>query len=71
MFERPVYRRRTIEAAAPAPATTDDNQAKAAAAGLSPPEKSGAAQGKHPARPDSFNTPFEQLSDMFKGQEQK
>jgi 3'-5' exoribonuclease len=71
MFERPIYRRRTIERFAQAQAVAEDNQAKAAAAALSQTEKSDVAQRKQPARPDSFNTPFEQLSDLFKGQEQK
>jgi 3'-5' exoribonuclease len=71
MFERPIYRRRTIERFAQAQAVAEDNQAKAAAASLSQTEKSDVAQRKQPARPDSFNTPFEQLSDLFKGQEQK
>jgi 3'-5' exoribonuclease len=71
MFERPVYRLRTIEPRAPAQTIAEDNQAKAAAAASSPPEKGDVAQRKQPARPDSFNTPFEQLSDLFKGQEQK
>ncbi|HEY7184203.1 MAG TPA: HD domain-containing protein [Blastocatellia bacterium] len=66
MFERPVYRRRTIEASAAAVA--EDNQAKAAAASTQP-EKSAVAAGKRQARPDSFNTPFEQLSDLFKAGE--
>jgi 3'-5' exoribonuclease len=71
MFERPLYRRRTIKPCAPAETIAEDNQAKAAAAALSQPEKSDVAQRKQPARHDSFNTPFEQLSDLFKGQEQK
>lgn len=71
MFERPIYRRRTIAPRAPAQAIAEDNQAKAAAAGLSQPEKRDVAQRKQPDRHDSFNTPFEQLSDLFKGQEQK
>jgi 3'-5' exoribonuclease len=70
MFERPIYRRRAIESPAPPETTADDNQAKAAAAALSQPEK-GASQRKHPNRPDSFNTPFEQLADLFNGAEQK
>jgi 3'-5' exoribonuclease len=69
MFERPIYRRRTIEAPAPVEANADDNQAKAAAAALSQPDNSGAAQRKQTTRPDSFNTPFEQLADIFKGAE--
>lgn len=71
MFERPIYRRRTIERFGQAHAVAEDNQAKAAAAALSQTEKSDVSQRKQPARPDTFNTPFEQLSDMFKGQEQK
>ena len=71
MFERPLYRRRTIKPCAPAEIMAEDNQAKAAAAALSQPEKSDVAQRKQPSRHDSFNTPFEQLSDLFKGQEQK
>jgi len=71
MFERPLYRRRTIKPCTPAETIAEDNQAKAAAAALSQPEKSDAAQRRQPARHDSFNTPFEQLSDMFKGQEPK
>ncbi|HEY8459923.1 MAG TPA: hypothetical protein VIM99_06045, partial [Blastocatellia bacterium] len=66
MFERPIYRRRTIESEEPAMTAADDNQAKAAAAALSQPEKSAAPPGKQSARRDSFNTPFEQLSDLFK-----
>jgi 3'-5' exoribonuclease len=71
MFERPLYRRRSIKPCAPTEIIAEDNQAKAAAAALSQPEKGDVAQRKQPARQDSFNTPFEQLSDMFKGQEQK
>ena len=71
MFERPVYRRRTNKPCAPAETIAEDNQAKAAAATLSQPEKSDVAQRKQPSRHDSFNTPFEQLTDLFKGQEQK
>jgi hypothetical protein len=71
MFERPVYRRRTIKPSAPAETIAEDNQAKAAAAALSQPEKSDVGQRKQPSRQDSFNTPFDQLSDLFKGQEQK
>jgi 3'-5' exoribonuclease len=71
MFERPLYRRRSIKPCAPAEIIAEDNQAKAAAAALSQPEKGDVAQRKQSARHDSFNTPFEQLSDMFKGQEQK
>ena len=69
MFERPIYRRRAIGPCAPAQAIVEDNQAKAAAAALSQPEKRDVAQRKQPAHPDSFNTPFEQLSDLFKGKE--
>jgi 3'-5' exoribonuclease len=71
MFERPIYRRRTIETPAPAETTADDNQAKAATAVSAQSEKSEHAQRKQTGRPDSFNTPFEQLSDLFKGADQK
>ncbi len=71
MFERPIYRRRTIEAREPAQTIAEDNQAKAAAVALSQPEKGDVAQRKQPTRPDSFNTPFDQLSDFFKGSDQK
>lgn len=70
MFERPIYRRRTIESPAQVEAIAEDNRAKAAAVASSQPEKSGAAQRKQSARPDSFNTPFEQLADIIKGAEQ-
>ncbi|HEX5085509.1 MAG TPA: HD family phosphohydrolase, partial [Blastocatellia bacterium] len=71
MFERPIYRRRTIEPPSPALTNADDNQAKAAAAALSQPEKDAGAHGKPSARSDSFNTPFEQLSDLFKSKDQQ
>jgi 3'-5' exoribonuclease len=71
MFERPIYRRRTIEPADPAEINSDDNQAKAAAAALSRPEKNGGAQRKPSSHSDSFNTPFEQLTDLFKSAEKK
>ncbi|MGE0130679.1 MAG: 3'-5' exoribonuclease YhaM family protein [Blastocatellales bacterium] len=70
MFERPIYRRRTIESPALVEAEADDNQAKAAVAALSQSEKGAAPQRKQAARPDSFNTPFDQLADIFKGPEQ-
>jgi len=70
MFERPIYRRRTIEVSTPAETIVDENQVKAAAAALSQPEKSAAVQRKQPARHDSFNTPFEQLSDLLKSKDQ-
>jgi hypothetical protein len=71
MFERPIYRRRTIEAQSYAETNQDDNQAKAASASLSQPDKSGDSQRRQSARPDSFNTPFEQLTDLFISKEQK
>jgi 3'-5' exoribonuclease len=55
MFERPIYRRRTIEV------ETIPEQAAGAAAGNVQVVRSN-------ARPDSFNTPFEQLSELFKDQ---
>ncbi|HKQ75895.1 MAG TPA: HD domain-containing protein [Blastocatellia bacterium] len=71
MFERPIYRRRTIETSTPAETGADENQAKAATAVSAQAEKSGHAQRKHTGRPDSFNTPFEQLSDLFKVPDEK
>ncbi len=70
MFERPIYRRRTIETPALADAVANDNQAIAVAAASSQPEKGSTGQRKQAARPDSFNTPFDQLSDFFKNTEQ-
>ncbi len=71
MFERPIYRRRTIESPEPVEIRSDDNQARAATAASSQPEKSRDQQRKQAVRNDSFNTPFEQLADIFKGPEQK
>ncbi len=71
MFERPIYRRRTIEVTTSTLTGIDDNQAKAASASLSPSDKSDDSRRGKSAHPDSFNTPFEQLSDLFKGTEQK
>ena len=62
MFERPIYRRRTI---------TGDSaveEAAGAVAGNSQMEKANLRVARSGARPDSFNTPFEQLSDLFKDQ---
>ncbi len=67
MFERPIYRRRTIESPKDEDAVTGDGQtAAAAAAASSQPEKGSSRQHKPSARPDSFNTPFEQLSGLLK-----
>jgi 3'-5' exoribonuclease len=72
MFERPIYRRRTIESpqvesANDAPDSVVDGKAASATAVASPPsEKSAAPQRKSPARPDSFNTPFESLANLLK-----
>jgi hypothetical protein len=71
MFERPIYRRRTIGPRLPAQTIAEENHVKAAAAAFSQPEQSDVSPRKQPARPDSFNTPFEQLSDLFKGPDQK
>jgi 3'-5' exoribonuclease len=71
MFDRPIYRRRTLEPSDPAEIRADDQQAKVAAAALAPPEKNGGAQRKPSPRNDSFNTPFEQLTDIFKSPEKK
>lgn len=61
MFERPIYRRRTIEKDSEA-----EEEAAGAADGNSQIEKARAVRSG--ARPDNFNTPFEQLSDLFKDQ---
>jgi hypothetical protein len=61
MFERPIYRRRTIEGDSP-------EEAAVAAAGLSQSEGAKVQILRSTARPDSFNTPFEQLSELFKDQ---
>jgi 3'-5' exoribonuclease len=71
MFERPIYRRRTIGPRLPAQTVAEENHVKAAAAAFSQPEQSDVSPRIQPARPDSFNTPFEQLSDLFKGSDQK
>jgi 3'-5' exoribonuclease len=60
MFERPIYRRRTI-VEPPLP-----EQAAGAAAGKSQNDNSNVQVLRTAARPDSFNTPFEQLSEFFK-----
>lgn len=57
MFERPIYRNRTIESAAePAPGQKTET----------PPDIARGA-GKSASRSDTFNTPFASLSDMIKG----
>lgn len=66
MFERPIYRHRTVEAPKVETASGDDQTAVAAAASAQP-DQSNAPQRKQSARSDSFNTPFEQLGDLFKG----
>ena len=70
MFERPIYRRRTLETAATPETSVDENQAKAATASLSQPDKNDSAR-RQSTRLDSFNTPFEQLTDLFKSKDQK
>ncbi len=71
MFERPIYRRRTIGAPEKTDSGANDGQAvTAAAVASSQPEQGNAQQRKSTARSDSFNTPFESLSDLFKGVEQ-
>lgn len=62
MFERPIYRVRTIEPPQPEPVPAQPEQAQAATAtntASQPPRKS-------PVRAESFNTPFEQLAELFK-----
>jgi 3'-5' exoribonuclease len=70
MFERPIYRQRTVEAPKVEAASDDDQAASVAAAASSQPEPRNVPQRKPPARSDSFNTPFEQLGDLFKGPQQ-
>jgi 3'-5' exoribonuclease len=60
MFERPIYRRRTIKG------DSAPEEAAAAAASSSQIEKAKVVRST--ARPDNFNTPFEQLSELFKDQ---
>jgi 3'-5' exoribonuclease len=62
MFERPIYRRRTIEVNSTA------KEAAVVAAGSSQIEKANVQVPRSTAHPDNFNTPFEQLSDLFKDQ---
>jgi 3'-5' exoribonuclease len=62
MFERPIYRRRTIAG------NSSPEEAAVAAAGSSQSEKAKVQIQRSTARPDSFNTPFEQLSELFKDQ---
>ncbi|MGE0103379.1 MAG: 3'-5' exoribonuclease YhaM family protein [Blastocatellales bacterium] len=57
MFERPIYRNRTIESTAePAPVQKTETQPDVAR-----------GAGKSASRSDTFNTPFASLSDMIKG----
>ena len=64
MFERPIYRVRTIEqpqpAEVPVPTQTPSNAVAAPAPNDSTPQR------KSPVRAESFNTPFEHLADLFK-----
>jgi 3'-5' exoribonuclease len=71
MFERPIYRRRTIEPPnADGDGADNDQAAIAAAAVASQPEKNKIQQRKQPARSDSFNTPFENLANLYKDGQQ-
>ena len=70
MFERPIYKVRTLETATP-PATTVLDGHAAAAASVTPAKAEQSESASQPARKsqvrqDSFNTPFEHLSDLFK-----
>ncbi len=69
MFERPIYRHRTVESPK-VEAVSGDDQAASAAAASAQPDQSNAPQRKPAARSDSFNTPFEQLDDLFKSPQQ-
>ncbi len=63
MFERPIYRHRTIESPdAEKPGDSQENQAVGVGAGSSKSDKT----GRSATRSDSFNTPFEQLADIIK-----
>jgi 3'-5' exoribonuclease len=59
MFERPIYRRRTLEA--PGTEEIAEPAASAATASASP-----AAKPKPPAKPTAFNNPFAALADLAK-----
>jgi 3'-5' exoribonuclease len=69
MFERPIYRRRTIES--PSADHSDGStaeQAMSVGTAAQQTERAGAQARKTNAHPDSFNTPFEHLGDIFKDQ---
>jgi len=70
MFERPIYRRRTIEAA-PAPPAKEITAAASSGSAASALAEPGAGKEhkrnrKPDSRPDSFNTPFEHLTELIK-----
>jgi 3'-5' exoribonuclease len=67
MFERPIYRVRTMDAPAAnePPAAVQAAPFTSAAAAAQPEQKSGPAR-KSNVRPNNFNTPFEGLADLLK-----
>jgi hypothetical protein len=69
MFERPIYRVRTLEASA-----ANEPEAGQAApltnSAAAQPEQRGAPPRKSTARPSSFNTPFESLAGILKDGDQ-
>lgn len=69
MFERPIYRRRTIEAPAEKADGAGSSKTVSVAAGLSPSEKADPKSRRSAAPADNFNTPFEHLTDIFKNTE--
>jgi 3'-5' exoribonuclease len=71
MFERPIYRRRTIESPGEEPREVPEKLAASSAVAASPQTESAAPEKrKSPARSDSFNTPFEQLAGLIKESDQ-
>jgi hypothetical protein len=62
MFERPIYRRRTIESP---PAEVESEQAAGAAASAAP-----TPRAKQSTKPGGFNNPFAGLADLVKDGEQ-
>ncbi len=70
MFERPIYRRRTIETPGlrEGNGATADQVASATAPATAQQTTDQSPKRKSPVRPNSFNTPFESLGEIFKDQ---
>jgi 3'-5' exoribonuclease len=68
MFERPIYRRRTIEtpALAQGNGAATDQATIVASAATAQKTKDQPQSRKSPVRPNTFNTPFENLAEMIK-----